>query len=62
MLPADRSQLWQFQALYKGVTVPLQVRARLDDFGMLDLDFFTTPALAAPLRAAVDNYLNARGL
>jgi hypothetical protein len=44
------------------VSYPLRVRARIDEFGMLDLDFFTTPAMAGSVRGAVDGYLNARGL
>jgi len=61
-LPADQSQRWEFQGIYKGAPWALQVRARLDDFGTLDLDFFTAPAMAARIRSAVDNYLNSRGL
>jgi hypothetical protein len=38
------------------------MRARLDDFGMLVLDFFCAPAAAAAVRGAVDGYLNSRGL
>lgn len=62
VLPADQIQRWEFKALYKGVSVPLQIRARLDDFGMLDLDFFTAAVVAPQVRTAVDTYLNARGL
>jgi hypothetical protein len=40
----------------------LQIRARLDDFGMLDLDFFCAPPVAGAVRGAVDGYLNSRGL
>jgi hypothetical protein len=61
-LAAEQSGSWEFSGVRKGVTYPLRVRARIDEFGMLDLDFFTAPALAAPVRAAVDGYLNARGL
>ena len=61
-LPADQSRRWDFFATYKRVGYPLQIRARLDDFGMLDLDFFCAPAVAGAVRSAVDGYLNARGL
>jgi hypothetical protein len=61
-LSAEQSRSWQFGGVRKGVTYPLRIRARIDEFGMLDLDFFTAPELAAPVRAAVDGYLNARGL
>jgi hypothetical protein len=61
-LAAEQSRTWEFSGLRKGVTYPLRVRARIDEFGMLDLDFFTVPAMAAPVRGAVDGYLNARGL
>jgi hypothetical protein len=61
-LAAEQSATWEFRAVRKGVTYPLRLRARIDEFGMLDLDFFTAPALAASVRAAVDGYLNARGL
>jgi hypothetical protein len=61
-LPADQSRRWEFTATYKHADYPLQIRARLDDFGMLDLDFFCAPAVAGAVRGAVDNYLNSRGL
>lgn len=61
-LPADQSRRWEFLATYKRVGYPLQIRARLDDFGMLDLDFFCAPAVAGAVRSAVDGYLNSRGL
>lgn len=61
-LPADQPRTWKYEVTYKGVRYPLRVRALLDDLGMLDLDFFTADALAPRIRAAVDDYLNARGL
>lgn len=59
-MKADQPMTWQFQVGYQGATHPLQMRALLDDLGMVDLDFATTPALAPALRAAVDGYLNSR--
>jgi hypothetical protein len=61
-MPADQSRHWDFLTTYKHVDYPLQIRARLDDFGMLDLDFFCAPAVAGAVRSAVDGYLNSRGL
>jgi hypothetical protein len=61
-LAAEESRSWEFNAVRKGVSYPLRVRARIDEFGMLDLDFFTAPVLAPAVRSAVDGYLNARGL
>jgi hypothetical protein len=61
-MAAEQSQIWQFSGVRKGVAYPLRVRARIDEFGMLDLDFFTAPALAGSVRSTVDGYLNARGL
>lgn len=61
-LPADQSRQWDFTVTYKRVDYPLQVRARLDDFGMLDLDFFCPPPVAGAVRSAVDGYLNSHGL
>ncbi len=60
-LPADQKQLWEFQAVYKGVGYALQIRARVDDFGMLDLDFYVPAAIVKPVRSAVDDYLNKHG-
>ncbi len=60
-LPAEQSRRWDFSVVYKRQTYPLQIRARLDDFGMLDLDFFCPAALAGAVRGAVDGYLNSRG-
>jgi hypothetical protein len=62
-LKADQPQEWQYTVTYQKVSgYPLRVRARLDDLGMLDLDFSTTAALAPAVRNAVDGYLNAHGL
>jgi hypothetical protein len=61
-LTAEQSRTWEFRGVRKGVAYPLRVRARIDEFGMLDLDFFTAPALVSSVRGAVDGYLNARGL
>jgi hypothetical protein len=61
-LPAEVSRVWDFSAFHKGASYVLRVRARLDEFGNLDLDFFSAPEMAAAVRSAVDRYLNARGL
>jgi hypothetical protein len=61
-LPADESRQWDFVAVYKRVGYPLQIRARLDDFGMLDLDFFCAPPVSGAVRSAVDGYLNSHAL
>jgi hypothetical protein len=61
-LPAEQTRLWSFSIVYQGSGYPLQIRARLDDFGMLDLDFFSAPVVAGPLRGAVDGYLNSHRL
>jgi len=61
-LPAERSRVWEFDAVNKGASYPLRVRARLDEFGTVDLDFFSAPGMAAAVRGAVDHYLNAHGL
>jgi hypothetical protein len=62
LLPADQTRRWEFLTIYKSQSYPLRIRARLDDFGMLDLDFFCAPSVAAAVRGAVDGYLNSRGL
>lgn len=62
LMPADQTRSWAFQGVYKGHSYPLQIRARLDDFGTLDLDFFAPALLAGRVRTAVDGYLNARRL
>jgi hypothetical protein len=61
-LPAEQSRRWEFTVIYKGTSYPLQIRARLDDFGMLDLDFFCAASAAGPVREAVDGYLNSHAL
>lgn len=61
-LPAEVSQVWDFSAAKNGASYPLRVRARLDEFGNVDLDFFSAPEMAAAVRSAVDHYLNSRGL
>jgi hypothetical protein len=61
-LPAEQSRRWEFTVNYKGASYPLQIRARLDEFGMLDLDFFCAASAAGPVREAVDGYLNSHAL
>lgn len=61
-LPAEQSRVWNFSAVQKGRSYVLRVRARLDEFGDVDLDFFSAPEIAPAVRSAVDHYLNARGL
>ncbi len=61
-LPAEQSRRWGFTVLYKGTSYPLQIRARLDDFGMLDLDFFCAASAAGAVREVVDGYLNSHNL
>jgi hypothetical protein len=61
-LPAEQSKIWEFNAVQKGKAYALRVRARLDEFGDVDLDFFSAPEIASAVRSAVDRYLNARGL
>lgn len=60
-LKPDQPKIWQFSVQYKGKPGPLEIRALMDDLGMIDLDF-TAGADAAPaVRAAVDGYLSGRG-
>ncbi len=60
-LKPDHPKAWQFTVQYKGKTESLEIRALLDDLGMIDLDFSASPDAAPAVRAAVDNYLNSRG-
>jgi len=60
--PAEQSRVWEFTAVRKGKSYALRVRARPDEFGDLDLDFFSPPEIASEVRRAVDRYLNGRGL
>lgn len=60
-LKADQPKIWQFTVQYQGKPHGLQIRALLDDLGMIDLDFATTPELAHALRTSVDGYLNGHG-
>ncbi|MFM2288940.1 MAG: hypothetical protein RL684_2083 [Pseudomonadota bacterium] len=60
-LKADQPKVWHFDVHYQGKAQPLEIRALLDDLGMIDLDFATSAELAPVLRGAVDAYLNSRG-
>ena len=60
-LKPDQPKAWQFSVQYKGMTEPLEIRALMDDLGMIDLDFSASPDAAPALRAAVDAYLNSHG-
>jgi len=59
-LKADQSKAWQFTVQYRGKTESLEIRAAMDDLGMIDLDFSAGPDAAPAVRAAVDSYLNSR--
>lgn len=59
---AEQSRVWDFSAVRNGKSYALRVRARPDEFGDLDLDFFSPPEIASQVRSAVDRYLNGRGL
>ena len=60
-LKPDQPKVWQFTVQYQGKTEPLEIRALMDDLGMIDLDFAASPAAAPAVRAAVVGYLNGRG-
>lgn len=60
-LKPDQAKVWQFKVQYQGKAEFLEILARMDDLGMIDLDFSASPDAAPAVRAAVDNYLNARG-
>ena len=59
-LKADQSKAWQFAVQYRGKSESLEIRAAMDDLGMIDLDFSASPDAAPVVRAAVDSYLNSR--
>ncbi len=52
-LPTDKSAQWTYQVTYGGDTTALTVHALVDELSMVDLDFVTTPAIAARLRKAL---------
>jgi hypothetical protein len=59
-LRADQSKAWRFSVQYRAKAESLEIRAAMDDLGMVDLDFSASPEAAPAVRAAVDNYLNSR--
>lgn len=59
-LKADEPKVWQFSVQYQGRPEALEIRALLDDLGMIDLDFAASSDAAPAVRAAVDGYLNGR--
>ena len=60
-LKADEAKVWQFSVQYRGKAEQLEIRALMDDLGMIDLDFAAGADAAPAVRAAVDGYLNGRG-
>ena len=60
-LKADEPKVWQFSVQYRGKAEQLEIRALMDDLGMIDLDFAAGADAAPAVRAAVDSYLNGRG-
>jgi hypothetical protein len=59
-MKAETPLAWTYQVSYRGKVRELQIRALVDDLGMIDLDFATDAELAAQIRSAVDGYLNRR--
>jgi hypothetical protein len=60
-LKPDQPKVWQFNVQYKGKAGSLEIRALMDDLGMIDLDFAAGADAAPAVRASVDGYLNGRG-
>jgi len=60
-LKPDEPKVWQFSVQYKGKPEQFEIRALMDDLGMIDLDFAAGADSAPAVRAAVDGYLNGRG-
>jgi hypothetical protein len=60
-LKPDQPKVWQFNVQYKGKPQQLEIRALLDDLGMIDLDFAAGADSAPAVRAAIDSYLAGRG-
>lgn len=52
-LPTDEARQWTFQVTHEGSAATLTVRAVVDELSMVDLDFVTTPAIAARIRKAL---------
>jgi hypothetical protein len=59
-LKAGQPRAWHFEVQYQGKAESLEIRALMDDLGMIDLDFAASPEAAHAVRAAVDTYLNGR--
>ena len=57
----DQPKVWQFNVQYKGKPEQLDIRALMDDLGMIDLDFAAGADSAPAVRTAIDTYLNGRG-
>jgi hypothetical protein len=60
-LKPDVPKVWTFSVQYKGQPGQFEIRALMDDLGMIDLDFAAGADAAPAVRAAVDGYLNGRG-
>jgi len=60
-LKPDQPRMWQFKVQYRGKAESLEIRALMDDLGMIDLDFSASPEAAPAVRSAVDSYLSGRG-
>lgn len=52
-LPTDKAGQWTYQVEQAGAPATLVVRALVDELSMVDLDFLTTPAIAARIRKAL---------
>lgn len=52
-LPTDKAGQWTYQVEQAGAPATLTVRALVDELSMVDLDFVTTPAIAARIRKAL---------
>lgn len=52
-LPTDKAEQWTYEVQYAGTAATLTVSAMIDELSMVDLDFVTTPAIAARVRKAL---------
>jgi hypothetical protein len=60
-VPVEEERRWQFDVMHEGKTVPLKIRAFMDDVEAPDIFFFTVPGLADAIQAELISFAEDQG-
>jgi hypothetical protein len=60
-VPVEEERRWNFDVMHQGKTVPLEIRAFMDDVEAPDLYFFTVPTLSDTIQAELISFAEEQG-